>query len=251
MIELQDVSVLYAGERPALSNISLRITKGEFVFVVGSTGAGKSTLLKLLYHEEVASSGKVIVAGQNLAQIRRREVPLLRRRMGIVFQDYALLPNKTVSENVAFALRVIGAGRREIRKKVPLALDAVGLTRRCDSFPNQLSGGEQQRVAIARALVNEPPLLLADEPTGNLDPETSRGIADILSQVNLRGTTVVVATHDTQIVDSLRQRVIEFDHGRIVRDEDRSTYLRDEAVVHDRLLASMSRAIKPTYAGDL
>jgi cell division transport system ATP-binding protein len=244
MIELQDVSVLYPGERAALSHVSLRVTKGEFVFVVGSTGAGKSTFLKLLYHEEVATSGKVIVAGQNLAQMRRRDVPQLRRRKGIVFQDYGLLPGMTVFENVAFALRVIGAGRREIRKKVPVALDAVGLTRRCDAFPNQLSGGEQQRVAIARALVNEPPLLLADEPTGNLDPETTRGIADILAQVNLRGTTVIVATHDKQIVDTMRQRVVEFDHGRVVRDQYQSTYHREDGLVHDRLLASMASAIR-------
>jgi cell division transport system ATP-binding protein len=250
MIELQDVSVLYSGERAALSQVSLRISKGEFVFVVGSTGAGKSTFLKLLYREEVASCGKVIVAGLDLSRIRRRDVPALRRRMGIVFQDYGLLPNKTVFENVAFALRVIGAGRREIRKKVAVALDSVDLMRRCDAFPNQLSGGEQQRVAIARALVNEPPLLLADEPTGNLDPDTSRGIADILAQVNLRGTTVVVATHDKHIVDTMRRRVVEFDRSRIVRDQADSTYHRDDAVIHDRLLASMARAIRPTFAGD-
>jgi cell division transport system ATP-binding protein len=243
MIELHDVSVIYSGARPALTNISVRVEKGEFVFVVGSTGAGKSTFLKLLYREEAASSGTVIVAGKNLSQMRRREVPLLRRRMGIVFQDFGLLPNKTVFENVAFALRVIGAGRSEIRKKVPLALDAVGLTHRCDAFPNQLSGGEQQRIAIARALVNEPPLLLADEPTGNLDPETSRGIAEILSQINLRGTTVVVATHDQQIVDSLRRRVIEFDHGRVIRDDRQGSYGVSEAVVHERLLASMARSV--------
>lgn len=240
MIELQDVSVTYSGERNALSHISLSIENGEFVFVVGPTGAGKSTFLKLLYHEEITSSGKVLVAGHDLAKMRRREVPLLRRRMGIVFQDFGLLPDKTVFENVAFALRVIGAGRREIRKKAPLALDAVGLTHRCDAFPNQLSGGEQQRVAIARALVNDPPLLLADEPTGNLDPETSRGIAAILSQVNLRGTTVIVATHDKHIVDLLRRRVVEFEHGRIVRDESPSTYDRAEAVVHERLVTTLS-----------
>jgi cell division transport system ATP-binding protein len=246
MIELQDVSVVYRDERRALSNVTLSVDKGEFVFVVGSTGAGKSTFLKLLYREEVATSGKVLVGGCDVSNMRRREVPLLRRRMGIVFQDFALLPNKTVFENVAFALRVIGAGRREIRKKVPAALDSVGMTHRCDAFPNQLSGGEQQRVAIARALVNEPPLLLADEPTGNLDPETSAGIAEILSQVNLRGTTVIVATHDQQIVDALRRRVVAFERGCLVRDERQSTYAIQQAVVHERLLESMARAIQTT-----
>src|SRR2546430_787527 len=229
MIDLQDVTVIYAGERVPLSHVSLRIEKGEFVFVVGPTGAGKSTFLKLLYREEVAASGKVVVAGQNLSSIRARDVPLARRKMGVVFQDFGLLPNKTLFENVAFALRVIGAGRREIRKKVPAALEAVGLSHRCDAFPNQISGGEQQRIAIARALVNDPPLLIADEPTGNLDPETSRGIAQILNQINLRGTTVVVATHDKQIVDSAGKRVIEFDQGRVVRDDPHGMYERGTA----------------------
>jgi cell division transport system ATP-binding protein len=229
MIEMQDVTVVYAGERTALSHVSLRIEKGEFVFIVGATGAGKSTLLKLLYHEEVATSGKVIVAGQNISEMRAREVPHLRRRMGVVFQDFGLLPNKTLFENVAFALRVIGAGRREVRKKVPAALDTVGLTHRCDAFPNEISGGEQQRIAIARALVNEPPILIADEPTGNLDPDTSMGIFEILSQINIRGTTVVVATHDKQMVDMARKRVVEFENGRIVRDEKQGLYERAAA----------------------
>jgi cell division transport system ATP-binding protein len=226
MIELQDVSVVYAGERAALSQVSLRIEKGEFVFIVGPTGAGKSTLLKLLYREEIPTGGKVIVAGQNVTEIRPRDVPFLRRKMGVVFQDFGLLPGKTAFENVAFALRVMGAGRREVRKKVPSALDMVGLTHRCDAFPHQLSGGEQQRIAIARALVNDPPLLLADEPTGNLDPDTSQGIADLLCYINMRGTTVVVATHDKQIVDAARRRVAEFDRGCLVRDEKRGGYER-------------------------
>jgi len=225
-IEFQDISVVYAGERPALSHVSLRIDKGEFVFIVGPTGAGKSTLLKLLYCEEVPTSGKVLLGGESLAELRPRDVPFLRRRIGVVFQDFGLLPNKTVFENVAFALRVIGAGRREVRRKVPAALELVGLMRRCDAFPHQLSGGEQQRVAVARALVNDPPILLADEPTGNLDPDTSIEIAQLLARANLRGTTVVVATHDRHIVDSSRRRVIELERGRIVRDERQGAYAR-------------------------
>jgi cell division transport system ATP-binding protein len=224
MIELQDVSVVYGQERTALSHVSLRIKKGEFVFIVGSTGSGKSTLLKLLYREETATSGKVVVNHQNLSELRSRDVAFFRRRMGVVFQDFGLLPNKTVFENVAFALRVIGAGRREIRKKVPAVLDMVGLTIRCDAFPHQISGGEQQRVAIARALVNEPPFLIADEPTGNLDPDTSMGIYQILCEANRRGTTVVVATHDQTMVDAAQKRVIEMDRGHVIRDEEPGLY---------------------------
>jgi cell division transport system ATP-binding protein len=224
MIELQDVSLVYAGERTALSHVSLLVSKGEFVFVVGQTGAGKSSFLKLLYREEVPTGGRVFVLGQNVPDLRGREVPQLRRRMGVVFQDFGLLPDKTLFENVAFALRVIGAGRREVRKKVPAALDMVGLTHRCDAFPHQISGGEQQRIAIARALVNDPPLFIADEPTGNLDPDTSAGITRILQDINARGTTVVVATHDRQIVDSMQKRVLEFEAGRLVRDEECGMY---------------------------
>lgn len=231
MIELQDASVVYDNHRAALSGVSLRIGKGEFVFIVGSTGAGKSTLLKLLYCEETATSGNVIVAGQNVGALRHRDIPYLRRRMGVVFQDFGLLPNKTVYENVAFALRVIGAGRREVRARVPEALEMVGLLRRCDAFPHQLSGGEQQRVAIARALVNEPPILLADEPTGNLDPATSEGIVEILAHVNVRGTTVIVSTHDKHIVDQGGRRVIQLDHGRVIRDDACGQYA--EAVPGD------------------
>jgi cell division transport system ATP-binding protein len=219
MIELQDVSVVYGQERTALSHVTLRIDKGEFVFIVGPTGSGKSTLLKLLYREETATSGKVMVHHQNLSELRPRDVPFYRRKMGVVFQDFGLLPNKTVFENVAFALRVIGTGRREVRQRVSGVLQLVGLTMRCDAFPHQISGGEQQRVAIARALVNNPPLLVADEPTGNLDPETSLGIYQVLTAVNERGTTVVVATHDQTMVDFAQRRVIEFDRGRVIRDE--------------------------------
>ena len=224
MIELKDVTVTYPGGRTALSNATLRVDSGEFVFLVGSTGSGKSTLLKLIYREEIPARGTVLVNNRMISHIPYREVPFLRRQMGIVFQDFGLLPNKTVFENVAFALRVIGAGRREIRKQVPEVLQLVGLGHRCDAFPAQISGGEQQRVAIARALVNHPPLLIADEPTGNLDPETSLGIMELLTDINDRGATVVVATHDHHIVDQMQKRVVEIDRGQIVRDEREGSY---------------------------
>jgi len=224
MIRLVDVSVVYPPSRRALSGVTLHVAPGEFVFVVGATGAGKSTLLKLLYRAELPSAGSVRVNGVDVGALRRHEVPSLRRRMGVVFQDYALLPDRTVFENVAFALRVIGAGRREIRRKVPAALQKVALVHRCDAYPHELSGGEQQRVAIARALVNDPPLLIADEPTGNLDPDTSLGIAMILDEINQQGTTVVVATHDRHMVDSFPRRVIELDRGHLVRDDRTGAY---------------------------
>ncbi len=237
MIKLQDVTVVYGtksqGERTALCHVDLAIERGEFVFIVGATGAGKSTFLKLLYHEEVATSGNVIVHGLDLSELRPREIPMIRRRMGVVFQDFGLLPNKTIFENVAFALRVIGASRREVRRKAAEALELVGLIKRCDAFPNQISGGEQQRVAIARAIVNQPPLVIADEPTGNLDPETSSGIYEILAETNRRGTTVIVATHDKQLVDAGERRVIEFDRGRIVRDENPGVYERTPVEIID------------------
>jgi cell division transport system ATP-binding protein len=224
MIDLRDVSVTYLNERKALSSISLRVSPGEFVFLIGPTGAGKSTLLKLLYREDTTFTGTVRVGGHDLAAMRPRDVPRFRRRMGVVFQDFGLLPTMTVFENVAFALQVIGASRREIRKKVPAALELVQLARRCDAYPHQISGGEQQRLAIARALVNEPPLLIADEPTGNLDPETSLGIGSILDEIHRAGTTVIVATHDKFVVDALRKRVVELDNGCIVRDEPQGSY---------------------------
>ncbi len=223
MIDLQHVSVAYE-DTYALRDVSLSIEKGEFVFLVGASGAGKSTLIRLLYHGQLPTSGKVIVAGQRVNELRSHDVPYFRRKMGIVFQDFGLLPDKTVFENVAFALRVIGASRRDIRRQAPLILEMVGLDGRCDALPAQLSGGEQQRVAIARALVNNPPLLLADELTGNLDPETSKGIIDLLHHINLRGTTVLVATHDQIVVDCFRRRVIELDKGHLVRDEEGGAY---------------------------
>jgi cell division transport system ATP-binding protein len=224
MIDLQDVTVSYRDTTLALAHLTLRVHKGEFVFVVGPTGAGKSTLLKLLYREEKPTSGRIVVAGEDLNAIALPAIPHFRRRLGIVFQDFGLIPSKTVYENVAFALRVIGMRRQEIRHKVPAALEMVGMGHRAHAFPNQLSGGEQQRVAIARALVNEPALLLADEPTGNLDPDTSTGIVELLSRINRSGTTIVVATHDTAIVDRMQKRVLGFERGRLVRDEQDGAY---------------------------
>ncbi len=224
MIDLQDVTVSYRDNTLALSHVSLSVKKGEFVFVVGPTGAGKSTFLKLLYREERPTSGRVVVAGEDLNAIALNAIPFFRRKLGIVFQDFGLLPSKTVYENVAFALRVIGMPRQEIRRKVPVALEMVGMSHRPDAFPGQLSGGEQQRVAIARALVNEPPILLADEPTGNLDPDTSTGIVELLSHINQTGTTIVVATHDTAIVDRMQKRVLGFERGSLVRDEQDAAY---------------------------
>lgn len=236
MIQLHDVTVAYPNHVTALSNVTLCVEKGEFVFIVGQTGAGKSTLLKLLYRENVATRGRVQVAGCDLSAIRPRDIPQFRRKIGIVLQDYGLLPNKTVYENVAFAMRVIGAGRREVRHRVPEVLEMVGMTHRPDSYPAQLSGGEQQRVAIARALVNNPPLLIADEPTGNLDPITSLGIMQLLEHINRRGTTVLVATHDQAVVDRMQRRVLAFACGELVRDEARGVY--GETGERERLVVS-------------
>ena len=224
MIEIHDATVVYGEDQAALRGVSLTITPGEFVFLIGATGAGKSTLLKLLYREEIPTSGRALVHGFDIATMRHRDVPRLRRMMGVVFQDFGLLPGLTAFENVAFALRVTGARLRAIRSRVPECLDAVGLTKRCDAFPNELSGGEQQRLAIARALANKPSLLVADEPTGNLDPYTSIGIAEVLFRINETGTTVVVATHDHAMVDYKPQRVVELAQGRIIRDELAGTY---------------------------
>ncbi|HVK02517.1 MAG TPA: cell division ATP-binding protein FtsE [Armatimonadaceae bacterium] len=219
MIELSGVSVTYrGGDVAALRDVSLSIPRGDFVFLVGPTGAGKSTLLRLLYRDLVPSSGRLKVAGRDITNLRARDVPALRRQMGIILQDYGLLPQRTVWENVAFACQVLGQSRREIRRRLPEVLDLVGMTHRCDAFPHELSGGEQQRVAIARALVNDPPLLVADEPTGSLDPETSRGIMGVLAEANRRGATLVVATHDVAVVDRMRRRVVCVEGGRVARD---------------------------------
>jgi len=224
MIEFQDVTFSYNGSAPALRDINLKIEKGEFVFVVGQTGTGKSTLLRMVYRELVPDRGRVIVAGRDVTKLRPREVPYLRRQVGVVFQDFKLLPKKTVWENVAFALEVIGATKQDKFRRIPRILSLVGISEKSDSFPHQLSGGECQRVSIARALVNDPPILLADEPTGNLDPQTSFDIVQLLNKINIRGTTVVVATHDRDIVDRMHKRVVTLVDAQIVRDQERATY---------------------------
>ena len=224
MIKTADVDKIYKGGIHALENVSIDIEKGEFVFIVGPSGSGKSTFLKLLTKEEEPNAGEVFVAGKNLASLPRWRVPYLRRNVGCVFQDFKLLPNKTVFENVAFALDVIGRPRNVVRRQVPQILELVGLGEKLDRFPDELSGGEQQRVSIARAFVNRPLILIADEPTGNLDPATSVGIMRLLDRINRIGTTVVMATHDHAIVDSMRRRVIELEDGHVVRDQSRGIY---------------------------
>jgi cell division transport system ATP-binding protein len=219
------VTKVYAtGVRPALSEVTLEIDRGEFVFLVGPSGSGKSTFLRLLLREEVPTAGSVFVAGRDIAKLSYWKVPGLRRTIGCVFQDFRLLPNKTVAENVAFALEVIGQSRQRVAQVVPEVLDLVGLSGKERRLPDELSGGEQQRVAIARAFVNRPMLLLADEPTGNLDPTTSVGIMKLLDRINRTGTTVLMATHDAAIVDSMRRRVVELDAGVLVRDQTRGVY---------------------------
>ncbi len=224
MIRLRNVSKVYKGNVVALRDLSLDIAKQEFVFLVGPTGSGKSTLLRLLTKEDRPNSGKIWVAGKDIGELGSWKVPLLRRNLGCVFQDFKLLPNKTAYENVAFALEVIGRPSHVIRQQVPAVLDLVGLSKKRDNLPHELSGGEQQRVSIARAFVNRPLILLADEPTGNLDPSTSVGIMRLLDRINRTGTTVVMATHDSGIVDTMRRRVVELDRGNLVRDQARGVY---------------------------
>ena len=224
MIKIINVEKVYKGDIRALDGVSIDIEKGEFVFVVGPSGSGKSTLLKLLTKEEDPTRGEVYVAGKNLANLPRWRVPYLRRNVGCVFQDFKLLPNKTVFENVAFGLEVIGRPRSVVQRQVPQILELVGLGEKLDRFPDELSGGEQQRVSIARAFVNRPLILIADEPTGNLDPATSVGIMRLLDRINRTGTTVAMATHDHAIVDSMRRRVVELEHGQVVRDQSRGIY---------------------------
>jgi cell division transport system ATP-binding protein len=224
MILLAEVRKEYKGGIVALDGLSLEIEKGEFVFVVGPSGSGKSTFLKLLTKEEEPSNGEVYVAGKNLQSLPKWRVPYLRRNVGCVFQDFKLLPNKTVFENVAFGLEVIGRPRNVVHRQVPQILELVGLGEKLDRFPDELSGGEQQRVSIARAFVNRPLILIADEPTGNLDPATSVGIMRLLDRINRTGTTIVMATHDHAIVDSMRRRVVELEDGHVVRDQSRGIY---------------------------
>ncbi len=224
MIRFEDVTKVFKGDVVALRNISLEIAKGEFVFLVGPSGSGKSTFLKLLLRDEVTTDGRVLVAGRDIARLNQWKVPQLRRNIGCVFQDFKLLNNKTVYENVAFALEVIGRPKHIVRTQVPQILDLVGLSKKAANFPYELSGGEQQRVSIARAFVNRPLILLADEPSGNLDPATTVGIMRLLDRINRTGTTVVMATHDQRIVDAMRRRVLELDRGSLVRDQARGVY---------------------------
>jgi cell division transport system ATP-binding protein len=224
VVEFRAVSKQYGPTDTGLAEATFAVQRGEFVFLVGSTGSGKSTLMRLLIKEIEPTAGTIQVAGRDLGEITRKKIPFYRRNIGIVFQDFKLLPDRTVYDNVAYALQVTGSSRREIRAKVPDILRLTGLATKLHHFPDQLSGGEQQRVAVARAFVNHPPLLLADEPTGNLDPETSVGIMQLLYRINRTGTTVIVATHDAHMVDRMRRRVIELQRGRLVRDEHGGLY---------------------------
>lgn len=225
MINFDNVSKQYKNSNtPALDDINLNIEQGEFVFLVGQSGSGKSSLLRLLLKEEKPSSGTVTVDGINVAKLPNRKVPAFRRTMGIVFQDFRLLPGKTVFDNVAFGMEVIGKSKKEIQQRIPALLDLVGLEEKAHRLPSELSGGEQQRVALARAFVNQPKLLLADEPTGNLDPSTSVGIMKLLDRINRTGTTIVMATHDVAIVDQMRKRIVQMENGKIIRDQERGMY---------------------------
>ncbi|MRR10998.1 cell division ATP-binding protein FtsE [bacterium] len=224
MISMRGVEKLYGPDKPALTDVDVEIEQGEFVFLVGHSGSGKSTFIKLLLREILPTRGQIMVAGQDVNRLKSWKIPYLRRNIGCVFQDFKLLPNKTTYENIAFALEVIGRSRHVIRTQVPEVLRLVGLEDKIESYPDELSGGEQQRVSIARAFVNRPPLLLADEPTGNLDPATSLGIMSLLNRINKTGTTVLIATHDREMVDSMRKRVIALEGGRVIRDQHRGVY---------------------------
>ena len=219
MIEFKNVSKKYGTGTLAVDNANFTIEKGEFAFLIGNSGCGKSTIIKMMLKEEEPSAGNVFINGRDITKIKPSKVPYLRRSMGIVFQDFRLLPDKTVYENVAFAMYVVRASQKHIRRQVPMVLSLVGLSQKAKMYPNELSGGEQQRVALARAIVNNPSMLIADEPTGNLDPNTAWDIMELLNDINLRGTTVVVATHAKDIVDKMNRRVIRIEHGNIVRDE--------------------------------
>ena len=224
MLWMTDVSKVYETGSVALHDVNVHIEPGEFVFVVGPSGAGKSTFIKMLFREVIPSTGSIFVNGTNILELGPKEIPYMRRQLGIIFQDYRLLPDRTVYENVAFAMEVIETPHRKIKRRVLNVLDLVGLRHRCNSYPNELSGGEQQRIAIARAIVNDPILVIADEPTGNLDPETSWDIMKIFKEINESGTTIVMATHDKEIVDAMGKRVIAIENGLIVRDEKNGVY---------------------------
>jgi cell division transport system ATP-binding protein len=225
MISMKNVSKVYLEDKPpALADVDVEIGQGEFVFLVGHSGSGKSTFIRLLLREILPSSGQIMVAGQDVLAMKNWKIPFLRRNIGCVFQDFKLLPNKTSYDNVAYALEVIGKSRHVVNTQVPEVLRLVGLEDKMESYPDELSGGEQQRVSIARAFVNRPPLLLADEPTGNLDPATSLGIMSLLNRINKTGTTVLVATHDREMVDSMRKRVIALENGKVIRDQSRGVY---------------------------
>ncbi|MEI8126908.1 MAG: cell division ATP-binding protein FtsE [Actinomycetota bacterium] len=231
MIRFENVTKTYKNGTIALKDVTLDIEKGEFVFLVGSSGSGKTTFLRLLLREETPDIGRILEAGRDIGQQKKRRVPYLRRNIGCVFQDFRLLPNKTVFENVAFALEVIGRPRSTIESQVPQILELVGLTDKANNLPNELSGGEQQRVAVARAFVNRPLILLADEPTGNLDPTNSEAIMNLLERINRTGTTVIMATHDKALVDRMRRRVLELDKGELIRDQARGVYGIDDVAV--------------------
>ncbi|HHW68479.1 MAG: cell division transport system ATP-binding protein [Epulopiscium sp.] len=224
MIELHNITKIYPNNVTALKNISLSIEKGEFVFIIGSSGSGKSTLLKLLLKEIEPTEGEIIINDKNITHLKKKEIPFLRRKLGVVFQDFRLLPNKTVYENVAFAMQIVEATPKEIRRNVPMVLSMVGLAKKARCYPSQLSGGEQQRTALARAIVNNPPILICDEPTGNLDPLTSWEIMKLLKDINDRGTTVIIATHEKDIVDKMKKRVIEIKEGVLIRDLQKGGY---------------------------
>ncbi len=224
MIVFETITKIYDPDVAALKDVSFVIDKGEFVFIVGASGSGKSTLIKLLLKEIDPTTGKIFVGGRDLTRLKHGKVPLLRRNVGCVFQDFKLLPTRSAADNVAYALKVQGEGRTSIRRKVPEAMNMVGLAHKMDSLPDELSGGEQQRVSIARAVVNHPPLLVCDEPTGNLDPDTSVGIMQLLYRINRAGTTILMVTHDREMVDKMRKRVIALEEGRLARDERRGGY---------------------------
>jgi len=228
LIRFVDATKIYSNGVVGLKNVTVKIDKGEFVFIIGASGSGKSTFLKLIMHEETPTEGEVYVNGYSVHNMPKSEVPYLRRSLGIVFQDFRLLPNKTAYDNVAFAMQIVEALPREIRRQVPLALGLVGLSKKAKAYPSQLSGGEQQRVALARTLVNNPAVLIADEPTGNLDPKTSMEIMELLDEINQRGTTVIVATHEKSIVDAMKKRVITLDRGELISDVKKGSYTNED-----------------------